>query len=122
MFSINFNFFLEGLENLSFIRYRNLHEVVDQVFPPMDSFSASETYSSFTFWRDEPVTDPFEEEMRVHLEEITERQRPKPKGKGTGSAATGALPKTTPTTTVIKPGGEKLLTIAQATENTVKKA
>ena len=88
----------------------------------MDSFSASETYSSFTFWRDEPVTDPFEEEMRAHLEEIAERTRPKPKGKSGGStAATGALPKTTPTTTVIKPGGEKLLTIAQATENTVKK-
>lgn len=87
----------------------------------MDSFSASETYSSFTFWRDEPTTDPFEEEMRVHLEDIAQRIRPKPKGKGNGPA-TGALPKTTPTTTVIKPGGEKVLTIAQATENTVKKS
>lgn len=99
-------------------RYKNLHEVVDQVFPPMDSFSASETYSSFTFWRDEPVLDPFEEEMREHLAEIAQRQ--KPKGKG-ATTTTGAVSKTTPVTTVTKPGGEKMFTIAQATENTVKK-
>lgn len=97
-------------------RYKNLHEVVDQVFPPMDSFSASESYSSFTFWRDEPVNDPFEEEMGAHLAEIAQRQ--KSKGKG---ATTGAVSKTTPVTTVTKPGGEKMFTIAQATENTVKK-
>ena len=96
--------------------YKNLHEVVDQVFPPMDSFSASETYSSFTFWRNEPATDSFDEEMRQHLAEMNRPQ--KSKGK---VPKTGVLPKTTPVTTVIKPGGEKVLTIAQATENTVKK-
>ena len=77
----------------------------------MDSFAASESYSSFTFWRDEPNTDSFEDEMQAHLEEMSKRQ--KTKGKST--------PTTTPTTTVIKPGGEKVLTLAQATENTVKK-
>lgn len=85
----------------------------------MDSFAASESYSSFTFWRDEPVVSVFEEEMRAALEEMT--PRPKSKGKSPVAAAAGALPKTTPTTTVTKAGGEKLLTIAQATENTVKK-
>jgi phosphatidate phosphatase LPIN len=100
--------------------YKNLHEVVDQVFPPMDSFSASESYSSFTFWRDEPNGDSFENEMRTHLEEMSKRQKTKGKG-STGTPATGALSKTTPTTTVIKSGGEKMLTLAQATENTVKK-
>ena len=85
----------------------------------MDSFSASETYSSFTFWREEPIMDSLEDEMRQHLEEMNKRQ--KTKGKNLPSPTTGALPNTTPTTTVIKPGGEKLLTIAQATKNTVKK-
>jgi hypothetical protein len=86
----------------------------------MDSFAASESYSSFTFWRDEPSTDSFEDEMKAHLEEMSKRQ--KTKGKGSASTPTaGGLPKTTPTTTVIKPGGEKVLTLAQATENTVKK-
>ena len=103
-----------------FLRYKNLHEVVDLVFPPMDSFSASESYSSFTFWRDEPTIDSLEDEMREQLEEMSRRQ--KTKGKTLPSPTTGVLPKTTPTTTVIKPGGEKLLTIAQATENTVKRA
>jgi hypothetical protein len=84
----------------------------------MDSFSASECYSSFTFWRDEPIMDSLEDEMREQLEDMARRQ--KTKGKG-ATTPTGVLPKTTPTTTVIKPGGEKLLTIAQATENTVKK-
>ncbi|UJR14755.1 hypothetical protein I4U23_001745 [Adineta vaga] len=101
--------------------YKNLHEVVDQVFPPMDSFSASETYSSFTFWRDEPAMDTFDEEMLQQLAAMTPRQKSKGKSP-TLPVTTGVLPKTTPTTTVIKPGGEKLLTIAQATENTVKKA
>jgi hypothetical protein len=86
----------------------------------MDSFSASESYSSFTFWRDEPNGDSFENEMRTHLEEMSKRQKTKGKG-STGTPATGALSKTTPTTTVIKSGGEKMLTLAQATENTVKK-
>jgi len=85
----------------------------------MDSFSACESYSSFTFWRDEPIMDLLEDEMREQLKEMAKRQ--KTKGKGATTPTTGALPKTTPTTTVIKPGGEKLLTLAQATENTVKK-
>jgi hypothetical protein len=84
----------------------------------MDSFSASESYSSFTFWREEPTVDSFEDEMREHLEEMARRQ--KTKGKGLPTPTTGVPPKTTPTTTVIKPGGEKLLTLAQATKNTVK--
>ncbi|CAF1434877.1 unnamed protein product [Rotaria sordida] len=96
--------------------YKNLHEVVDQVFPPMDSFSASESYSSFTFWRKEPIIDSLENEMRQHVEEMLARQ--KSKGKGSTS---GSPPKTTPTTTLTKGAGEKVLTIAQATENTVKK-
>jgi hypothetical protein len=104
--------------NIFLLRYKNLHEVVDQVFPPMDSFSACEAYSSFTFWRDEPVVDSLEAEMRQHLEEMVKRQ--KSKRKGTSTSPSGALPKTTPTTTVTKPGGEKVLTFAQATENTVK--
>lgn len=87
----------------------------------MDSFSASESYSSFTFWRHEPNPDSFEDEMRAHLEEMSKRQKSKGKGPVGTPATGGVLPKTTPTTTVIKPGGEKMLTLAQATENTVKK-
>jgi len=113
-----------------FLRYKNLHEIVDLLFPPMDSFSASETYSVYTYWREESATDSYEDEMRAQLEEIAKRQKAaksNTKNKGTtGSAATtptsGVLPKTTPTTTILKPGGDKLLTIAQATENTVKRA
>lgn len=86
----------------------------------MDSFSASETYSVYTYWREEPAMDPYEEEMRTQLKEIAEKQKTSKsntKNKGTsGSTAT------TPTTTITKPSGEKLLTIAQATENTVKRA
>lgn len=80
----------------------------------MDSFSASETYSVYTYWRDEPTVNLFEEEMNAQVKEIAQRQKPtKSNAKTKG---------TTPTTTVVKPGGEKLLTIAQATENTVKRA
>ncbi len=79
----------------------------------MDSFSASETYSVYTYWRDEIATDPFEDEMRTQLEEIAKRQKPTKSNTKTKG--------TTPTTTVLKPGGEKLLTLAQATENTVKR-
>jgi len=117
----------------NFLRYKNLHEIVDLLFPPMDSFSASETYSIYTYWREEPAVDSFEVEMRAQLEEIAQRQKATKsnvKNKTTtttGSAATtptvtGILPKTTPTTTVLKPGGDKLLTLAQATENTVKRS
>jgi hypothetical protein len=102
----------------------------------MDSFSASETYSVYTYWREEPSTDSFEEEMRAELEEISKRQKAaKSNTKTKGLTATtpttptlpktptnGILPKTTPTTTAIKPGGEKVLTIAQGTENTMKRA
>jgi len=86
----------------------------------MDSFSASESYSSFTFWRDEPSIASIEDEMREHLEEMSKRQ--KTKGKAPATPTASASTKTTPMTTVIKPGGEKLLTLAQATENTVKKS
>ena len=101
-------------------RYKNLHAVVDQVFPPMDSFSASEAYSSFTFWRDEPpISDGLEDEMRQHAEEATRRQ--KSKGKVATTPTSGQSPKPTPTTALTKSNGEKVLTLAQATENTVKK-
>ncbi len=109
-----------------FLRYKNLHEIVDLLFPPMDSFSASETYSIYTYWRAEPATDSFEEEMRLQLEAIAQRQKPiksNTKTKGSTTPISGAaLPNTTPITTVVKPGGEKLLTLAPATENTVKRA
>lgn len=85
----------------------------------MDSFSASESYSSFTFWRQEPIVDSLEAEMAEIIKEMNKRQ--KTKGKTAGTPTSGVLPKTTPTTTVTKPGGEKLITIAQATENTMKK-
>jgi hypothetical protein len=91
----------------------------------MDSFSASETYSVYTYWREEAATDAYEEEMRAELAEIARRQKStksNTKSKGTTAA-------TTPTSTIppklmkiVKPGGEKLLTITQATENTVKRA
>ena len=86
----------------------------------MDSFSASEAYSSFTFWREEPPSNEgLEDEMREHLEAMAKRQ--KSKGKGTTTPTSGQLPKTTPTTALTKSNGEKVLTLAQATENTVKK-
>jgi len=92
----------------------------------MDSFSASETYSGYTYWREEPAHDAFEDEMRADLEEIARRQKAmKSNSKTKGTPATtpvaSAAPKTTQTTTVVKSAGEPLLTIAQATENTVKK-
>ncbi len=122
------------LPNISFsdylfccLRYKNLHEVVDLLFPPMDSFSASETYSVYTYWREEPAHDKFEEEMRADLAEIARRQKPKKsnsKTKGTPATTpvTPAPPKITQPTTVLKSGGEPLLTIAQATENNVKRS
>ena len=121
---INFLFYL------AVSSYKNLHEIVDLLFPPMDSFSASETYSVYTYWREEALVDPFEAEMRAELTEIAKRPKAtragaKPKVTSTSATTTpttGTLPKTTPTTTVLKPGGEKLLTLAQATENTVKRA
>ena len=92
----------------------------------MDSFSASETYSVYTYWREEPNNDIFEEEMRKELEEIARRQRAtksnsKTKSTPATTPTTSVPPKTTPTTTVLRSGGEPLLTIAQATENTVKR-
>ncbi|CAF4742707.1 unnamed protein product, partial [Rotaria sp. Silwood2] len=109
----------QKLSQLLCTSYKNLHEVVDQVFPPMDSFSASEAYSSFTFWREKPTIDSFEDEMRKHLQEMAARQ--KPKSKGSTTQITGSSPKATPTITLTKGAGEKVLTIAQVTENTVKK-
>jgi hypothetical protein len=93
----------------------------------MDSFSASESYSVYTYWREEPPSDSFEDEMRAELAEIARRQKAtkantKTKGSTVTTPTTGVLPKTTPTTIVLKPGGEKLLTLAQATEKTVKRA
>ena len=87
----------------------------------MDSFSASETYSVYTYWREEAAVESFEDEMKAELEQIAKRQKAtKSNTKTKGSTAAAAA--TTPTTTVLKPGGEKLLTLAQATENTVKRA
>lgn len=98
------------------LSYKNLHEIVDLLFPPMDSFSASETYSVYTYWREESKSDLYEDEIRAELEEIIRRQKPTK-----SSAKTKASTVTTPTV-VTKPGGEKLLTIAQATENNTKRA
>lgn len=104
----------------SLSRYKNLHSVVDHVFPPMDSFSSSEAYSSFTFWREEPpISDGLEDEMRQHVEDAARRQ--KSKGKAATTPTSGQPPKPTPTTALTKSNGEKVLTLAQATENTVKK-
>jgi hypothetical protein len=101
----------------------------------MDSFSASETYSVYTYWRDEPAVDSYEEEMRIQLEKIAQQQKAakssaKTKGSTTPTSSvppkttstSSVPPKTTPIVAVTKPGGEKLLTLAQATENTVKRA
>lgn len=103
------------IEFLYFNRYKNLHELVDQVFPPMDSFSASESYSSFTFWREPVKNDAFQDEMLAALEEINARQ----KLKGKGSSA--QLASTSPKVTTVAKVADKSLTIAQANEHTVKK-
>lgn len=93
----------------------------------MDSFSASETYSIYTYWREEITGDAFEEEMKAELEEIERRKKvikSNAKGKATPAATptTGpALPRTTPTTTILGTNGEPMLTIAQSTENTAKR-
>lgn len=86
----------------------------------MNSFSANENFSSFNFWREETqASDSLEDEMRAHLAEASTRQKSK-SGKGSLTSNSNVIPKTTPTTTVVKDNGEKLLTIAQATDNTVK--
>ncbi|CAF4686306.1 unnamed protein product, partial [Rotaria magnacalcarata] len=46
----------------------------------MDSFSGSESYSAFTYWREQPAIDPFEDEMRRNLEDIKAREKSKGKG------------------------------------------
>jgi hypothetical protein len=110
MFDCNFLFSFS-------IRYKNLHQVVDQVFPPMDSCSASEVYSSFTFWRDQPVTtDSIEIEIREQINEI--RQQQKSRGKGSVSS-TSSPPNATVTS---KSRTDKQLANAQATDTTVKKS
>lgn len=87
----------------------------------MDSFSASETYSDYTYWHVEPVNNLLEAEMNEQIKEIEQRQKTtKSNSKSKTPTATTTTP--TPTTTIVKPGGEKLITIAQATENTVKRA
>ncbi|CAF3398659.1 unnamed protein product [Rotaria socialis] len=60
--------------------YKSLHDIVDEIFPPMDSFSGSESYSSFTYWREQPTMDTFEDEMRKNLEDIKVREKSKGKG------------------------------------------
>ncbi|CAF1995948.1 unnamed protein product [Rotaria magnacalcarata] len=60
--------------------YKSLHDIVDEIFPPMDSFSGSESYSAFTYWREQPAIDPFEDEMRRNLEDIKAREKSKGKG------------------------------------------
>lgn len=93
--------------------YRNLHEIVDLLFPPMDSFSASETYSVYTYWREETKTDPYEDEMRAALEAITQKQKSNSKKKS-------STPLTKPTV-VTSDSGDKLVTIAQMTDKNVKR-
>lgn len=85
----------------------------------MDSFSASETYSSYTYWHSEPATNIFEEEMRKDVEEIANRQKStKSNPKNKGSTATTP----TPTTAIVKANSDKLLAIVPVTEIAVKRA
>ncbi|CAF0879456.1 unnamed protein product [Adineta ricciae] len=120
----------EKLSKALLTSYKNLHEIVDLLFPPMDSFHASENYSDYTYWHKEPAVESFEDQMRADLEEISKRQKPNKsnaKNKTTTTSAastptTTSPSKATPTTTVLKPSGDKLLTIAQVTENNVKRA
>ena len=96
----------------------------------MDSFHASEDYSDYTYWHKEPAVESFEDQMRADLEEISKRQKPNKsntKNKTATASAASTPTKTNPTkaapaTTVLKPNGDKLLTIAQVTENNVKRA
>jgi len=81
--------------------YRNLHEIVDLLFPPMDSFSSGETYSLYTYWRDEPPVDQFEEEMRAELAEIAQRQKATKSNAKKKSINGISSVTTTPTTAVL---------------------
>ncbi|CAF1062237.1 unnamed protein product, partial [Didymodactylos carnosus] len=94
--------------------YRNLHEVVDLIFPPMDH-AASETYSTFTFWRCDPFQfdtssqQKLESEMQESLDELEQQQFAlKVKEKTTGKNKNKTQPSMTTTTN----NGDKI-TIAQ---------
>ncbi|CAF1460721.1 unnamed protein product, partial [Rotaria sordida] len=107
------DFKIECLKNIaSLFPNKNLFYAVDQVFPPMDSFSASEPYSSFTFWRKQLIIDSLEDEMREHLEEILIRQKSKGKGSTTQISS---LPKATPTTTLTKGADKKVIVEGETT-------
>jgi hypothetical protein len=123
---------------LLFSSYKNLHEIVDLLFPPMDSFSASETYSVYTYWREEPMIHSYEEEIREELEKIAKRQKSNKvnvKQKAISSTSTVTTPTTvqqpktlptptivsTPTATTMKSSGDKLLTIATVPDNNTTK-
>ncbi|CAM4785326.1 unnamed protein product [Rotaria magnacalcarata] len=106
--------------------YKNLHEIVDLLFPPMDSFSASETYSGFTYWHSEPSIDLFKDEMCTDLQEIAKKQKAaKSNSKNKGSTATtptsSTVQKTTPRTTTVKSNADKSLTTVQSIEHSVKR-
>lgn len=91
----------------------------------MDSFSASETYSVYTYWREETKADAYEDEMRAALEEISTKQKQKQKSTKTNSKTKTSSTTTTTTTTkptiVTKTDDDKLLTIAQVTDKNVKR-
>jgi len=84
----------------------------------MDSFSASETYSVYTYWREETKTDAYEDEMRAALDEISSKQKQKQKSTKTKTSSTT---KTTKPTVVTKTDDDKLITIAQVTDKNVKR-
>jgi len=63
-------FYIKGL-----FSYKVLHDIVDLIFPPLDTFSASESYSTFTYWRNNPATNTFDDEMQAQINEINEREK-----------------------------------------------
>ncbi|CAF1126783.1 unnamed protein product [Adineta steineri] len=100
----------------------NLHEVVDLIFPSMDSFSSSENYSMFTYWYNDPAVNTLDNEMQAHLNEIAERdkraQASTPRKRMT---IFNGMTKAKSTTTVVNDDGKKILTLTQAAKNTVKR-
>ncbi|CAF3717267.1 unnamed protein product [Rotaria socialis] len=107
--------------------YKNLHEIVDLLFPPMDSFSASETYSGYTYWHSGPSIDLFKDEMCTDLQEIAKKQKAaKSNSKNKGSTATtptsSTIQKTAPTATTVKSNGNKSLAAVQSIDYSVKRA
>jgi phosphatidate phosphatase PAH1 len=59
-------------------RYKDLHDVVDLIFPPMDIFSSSRTDSTATYWLNNPTMDTFNDEIQTEIYEINKQeQQPK---------------------------------------------